>query len=117
VIFSEIHRKILKWGNTVFHKLFGQHFEQDNQSLQKADNFVLHSKHVHLFAPIVLEILHSLHSGREPCIIQMDFRSTHVFTVKDSNNNAKFAADWITVAGHNLTHSVETRTKNTGPVM
>jgi hypothetical protein len=49
------------------HKFFGQHFEQDNHSLQMADHFTLHREHLftHLwkFYSIVLEFLHSLYFG------------------------------------------------------
>jgi hypothetical protein len=43
-----IHTKDLKLCSAVFHKFFGQHFEQDHRSLQTADHFAL--DHEHLFA-------------------------------------------------------------------
>jgi hypothetical protein len=64
----EIHMKVLKLWSTVFHKFFGQHFEQD-QSLQMADHFALHREHLfaHLwtFYTTVLQFPHSLHFDRK----------------------------------------------------
>jgi hypothetical protein len=40
----------------------------------------------------------------------MDFRSTHVFSLKKADNGANFAAGRLSVAGDIITHSVEAKT-------
>jgi hypothetical protein len=43
----------------------------------------------------------------------MDFHSTDVFSMKKGDNSSNFIADGIIMAGHIITHSLETKT-NTG---
>jgi hypothetical protein len=40
----------------------------------------------------------------------MDFHGTHVLSMKKVDNSVNFAAGGIIIAGHIITHSVETRT-------
>jgi hypothetical protein len=71
----EIHANILKLRIAVFHKLFGQHFEQDHHSIQMADHSAFNREHLlaHLrtFYTIVLQFLHSLHFGRKPQLAEL----------------------------------------------
>jgi hypothetical protein len=73
----EMRTKVLKLWRTVFHIIFSQQFEQDHHSLQMADHFDLHHKHLfaHLwtFHIIVLQFLHALHFGCKPHIIHDGF--------------------------------------------
>jgi hypothetical protein len=85
-----------------------------------AYHFALHHEHlfVHLwtFCTIVLQFLHSLNFGHKPCIIYDGFLH-HSFLVWKWITARTLYLAGVSIAGHIITHSVETRKNSRWPVI
>jgi hypothetical protein len=66
---------------------------------------------------IVLQFLHSLYFGHKLSIIHYGFRQHSVFSVKKADNSRIPQLAGLSVAGHIITHCLETRTNTMWPVM
>jgi hypothetical protein len=123
VKFVEIRKKVLKLWSAVFHKFLVNilnkiitHYRWPTTSLFIVN--ICSSAHLWTFYITVLQFLHSSHFGRKPRIIHNGFPQALMFLTWRKWITARISQlPGLSIAGHVITHSVESRTNTKWPVM